>query len=68
MSEQAKNGTAVRVHGLACTNAKCSHYQHIVSYGYTCEICGHELRRGSAAVAAFEWEKSRCEKACDNVA
>ena len=58
----ARNGTTVRVHGVACANRECDHYQHIFAFGFKCAYCGHELRLGSAAVASFEWSTPKLQQ------
>lgn len=56
MTEQAKNGTATRIHGHACANPACSHHQQlIVGLVGFCIYCGHPLKPASVSAGPLRW-------------
>jgi hypothetical protein len=53
----AKNGTAVKVHGLGCLNPDCGRYQQLVFSGAHCDQCGHKLFKSSVMACCFVLEE-----------
>lgn len=64
MSDQAKNGTATRIHGRACANPDCSHHQQLIVGLVTfCVYCGHPLKNASVAAGPLRWADEEAKAA-----